>query len=187
MHAEETLSSSLVDHVRTLVSRFRPRRITPTVPPYTIRDDCERDVDIRGYRAEDFEKLVGMYDDFAPEQRAQGVPPLTTEGIRDWLGEIVDGPNVVALCDERVVGHLSLVPDGTDRHELAIFVHQSYQQAGIGSALLAGGLGRASDLGVGYVWLSVGTDKRYQQRLYNRAGFSVVKPGGVTYRMSRKI
>lgn len=187
MHASEKLSSPLLDHIRAFVSQLRPRRITPTLPPYTVCDDCGRDVEIRPYRADDFEGLVEMYDDFASDQRTQGVPPLTRDRVRDWLGELLDGPNVVALCDERVVGHVSLVPDGTDRHELAIFVHQTYQQAGIGSALLAGGLGQARDLGVGYVWLSVGKEKRYQQRLYNRAGFSVVKPGGVAYRMSRSL
>lgn len=64
-----------------------------------------------------------MYDDFDPTQRAQGTPPLGADVIRDWLADITAGVNVVALLEDRVVGHVMVVPDGTDRHELAIFVH----------------------------------------------------------------
>jgi ribosomal protein S18 acetylase RimI-like enzyme len=66
-----------------------------------------------------------------------------------------------------------------------IFVHPDYQRAGIGSNLMAAGLGHAKQADVTYAWLSVEKRKRYQQQFYNRAGFSVVNSSGVTYRMSR--
>jgi len=178
---------SIIEGVRTLAARFRPRRIEPTAPPLTITDDRGRTVELRAYRESDLDALVGMYDDFDPAQRAQGVPPLTVDGIRSWLSEILAGPDVVALSDGRVVGHVSFVPDGTGRHELSIFVHQAYQRAGIGSRLLACGLGQARAAGVEYVWLSVEKDKRHQQRFYSRAGFSVTNPLGMTHRMSRRL
>lgn len=172
---------------RELVDRLRPARITPTALPLRVTDDAGRDVQLRPYRDEDFEKLVRMYDEFDPSQRAQGTPPLGTGAIRQWLAGILEGVNAVAVTDDRVVGHISFVPDGTGRHELAIFVHQAYQHAGIGTQLMAGGMGYASEQGVDYVWLSVESWKRDVQRFYSRAGFSVVNPMGATHRMSRTL
>jgi len=177
----------LLKHIRTLATSLRPRRITPTVPPVTVGDAERREVQVRPYRENDFDALASMYDEFDPTQRAQGVPPLDAEEVREWLSGVLGGPNVVAVVDDEIVGHVGFVPDGTDRHELLIFVHQAYQRAGIGSTLLAAGLGHARQAGVGYVWLSVEKTKRYQQRFYGRAGFSAVNPAGMTYRMSRSL
>lgn len=171
--------------VRRVVSRVRPTRIAPTAPPETITDDEGRDVRLRPYRDGDFEDLVTLYEEFDASQRTQGVPPIGTEAIEEWIHSLLAGVNVVALTDDRIVGHVSFVPDDTDRHELAIFVHQSYQGAGIGTALLAAGLGYAEKQGVEYVWLSVEAGKRDIQRWYARAGFSTVNPMGTAHRMSR--
>jgi ribosomal protein S18 acetylase RimI-like enzyme len=173
--------------IRQLLDRVRPDRITPASPPLSFTDSSEREIHVRPYRPDDFEGLVSMYDDFDPAQRAQGTPPIRTEDIRDWLTGVLEGVNVVALYDDRPVGHISFVPDGTDRHELAIFVHQEFQRAGIGTNLMAAGLGHAREQGVGYVWLSVEVWKRDIQRFYSRAGFSVVNPMGAAHRMSRTL
>jgi ribosomal protein S18 acetylase RimI-like enzyme len=166
---------------------IRPARIRPTVPPATFVDGDDREIHVRPYRDEDFAGLVEMYDDFDPELRAQGTPPIGVEAIEDWLRDILDGVNVVALHDGRPVGHVSFVPDDTGRHELAIFVHQEFQRAGIGSHLMANGLGHARQQGVTYVWLSVESWKRGIQRFYSRAGFSTVNPMGAAHRMSRTL
>ncbi|MGB9965439.1 N-acetyltransferase family protein [Halobacterium hubeiense] len=170
---------------RRLVARLRPERISLTPPPLTFTDGEDREVVVRAAEDDDFESLVAMYDDFDPAQRAQGTPPLGEDAIRDWLDDVLDGPNVVALVDGDVVGHVMFVPDGTGRHELAIFVHQDYQRAGVGTHLLAAGLEHARQEGVEYVWLSVESWKRGAQRLYQRAGFSTVNPMGAAHRMSR--
>lgn len=103
----------------------------------------------------------------------------------EWLEGLAEGVNAVAIVDDRPIGQVSFVPDGTGRHELAIFVHQDYQRAGIGSELLAVGMGHAAQQGVEYVWLSVERNKGHLLRLYSRAGFSAVNPLGFTPRMSR--
>lgn len=160
-------------------------RITAESPPASFVDGEGRDVTVRPYREPDFESLVVMYDDFDSAQRAQGTPPIGTDNVREWLGTILDGVNAVAVHDGRVVGHVAFVPDGTDRHELAIFVHQNYQRAGIGTRLLGVGMGHADEQGVEYVWPTVEPWKRGAQNLYRRAGFTVVNPMGSTHRMSR--
>lgn len=171
--------------LRKLGSIIQPRRISPVSVPLSFTDGESRDIHIRPYTDEDFNDLADMYDEFDSAQRAQGTPPTGADAVRDWLTDVLDGVNVIALHDDRVVGHVCFVPDGTGRHELAIFVHQEYQQAGIGPNLMAAGMGHAQDNGVTYVWLSVESWKRNAQRLYNRAGFSTVNPMGAAHRMSR--
>ncbi|WP_054583771.1 GNAT family N-acetyltransferase [Halolamina pelagica] len=173
--------------VRGLLDRIRPARIHPTEPPSTIVDDDGREIQIRPYRDETFAGLIEMYDTFDPEQRAQGTPPIRRDEIRAWVEGLLAGVNVVALHEGRPVGHVSFVPDGTDRHELAIFVHQEYQHAGIGSELMANGLGFAREQGIRYVWLTVESWKRGVQRFYSRAGFSTINPMGAAHRMSRTL
>ncbi len=173
--------------VSGLLARIRPTRITIVRPPVTFVDGAGREIVVRPYRPGDFDGLVEMYATFDPAQRAQGTPPLDAEAVREWLTGLLEGVNVVALDDGRPVGHVSFVPDGTDRHELAIFVHQDFQQAGIGTKLMAAGLGHARQRGVSYVWLSVESWKRGLQRFYSRAGFSVVNPMGAAHRMSRTL
>lgn len=171
--------------IRTFRDTVGPDRITPRNPPFQITDENSREIELRPYRESDFESLVSMYADFESAGRAQGVPPLDTPAIRDWLDGILGGPNVVACHGERPIGHVSFVPDGTGRYELAIFVHQAYQHAGIGSSLLAAGMGQAKRAGATYVWLSVETSNRDLHRFYTRAGFRAVNPMGMTHRMSR--
>ena len=171
--------------VRTVYERLRPERIEPHAPPRSMADDRGREIRLRRFEPDDFGALSAMYERLDPDSRAQGVPPETPEAIREWLSGVLDGPDVVACHDGRIVGHVSLVPDGTDRHELAIFVDDDYQRAGIGSALLGTGLGHADREGVEYVWLSVEKADRGLHRFYARAGFSVVNPMGMTHRMSR--
>ena len=176
----------LVDGVRSVVTRLVPDPDAALLsPPLTFTDDRGRTVLLRPYDLADFEALVEMYDDFDPTQRAQGTPPLREADVRTWLEKVLAGPSVVACVDDRLVGHVVFVPDGTDRHELAVFVHQDYQHAGIGTHLVRAGLGHAKREGVTYVWLSVEVWKRGAQKLYSNVGFSTVNPMGSTHRMSR--
>ncbi len=171
--------------LETVVDRIRPRRIRPATPPVTFTDSSNRQITLRPYRESDYGSLVEMYDGLDSESRAQGTPPMDPTAISEWVSTNLVGPDVVALHGTQLIGHVSFVPDGTGRHELAIFVHQDFQQRGIGSELLAVGMGHARDQGVEYVWASVEKSSRHVHRFYTRAGFSVNNPMGITYRMSR--
>lgn len=179
--------ANVLGWIRRIVDAIRPTRIAPIEPPHTFRDREGREIHVRPYDPADSDALTDMYDAFDPSHRAQGTPPIGRAAIEHWLADILDGVNVVALHGDRIVGHVSFVPDGTGRHELAIFVHQDYQRAGIGTDLLAVGMGHAERQGVGYVWLSVESWKRGIQRFYSRAGFSVINAMGTAYRMSRSL
>lgn len=188
LDAVRTTLSASRDAVRRAAERVSDRGDSFPELPLTATDEAGRAITYRPYEDEDFEPLVGMYDDFDPADRAQGTPPLGEQRVRSWLADVLDGVHAVAVDDERVVGHVMLVPDGTGRHELAIFVHQSHQGAGIGTTLLRAGLGHARDAGLGYVWLSVGASERGLQKWYSRVGgFSTVNPMGMAHRMSRRL
>ena len=144
-------------------------------PPTTFVDRSDRSVEIRPYDGseEAYEALVAMYDAFDPADRAQGIPPGGEQRIRGWLETILgeDCLNVLAWCDGEVAGHATLVPDEDDVYELAIFVHQEYQEAGIGTRLIRGLLGYGQAEGIGKVWLTVERWNRAAVALYKKIGF----------------
>jgi len=129
------------------------------------------------------EALVDMYDAFDPADRAQGIPPSGRGRIRGWLDTVLapDCYNVIAWDrgrdPERAAGHATLVPDD-DAAELAIFVLQRYQEAGIGTRLLRALLGHGRAGGVRRVWLSVERWNRAAVALYRKIGFETVEEGG---------
>ncbi len=145
-----------------------------SVPPIEFTDREDRAVEIRPYDGteEGYESLVEMYDAFDPADRAQGIPPGGESRIRDWLDAILDDDclNVLAWCNGEVAGHATLVPDG-DAYELAIFVHQDYQRAGIGTHLIRGLLGHGQAEGIRKVWLTVERWNRAAVSLYKKIGF----------------
>jgi len=141
-------------------------------PPVEFEDREERRIEVRPYEEGDDEALVAMYDAFDPADRAQGIPPSTEERIRDWLELIVDeGHNVIAWHDDAVAGHATLVPDGAEAYELAIFVTQEYQRAGIGGQLIRALLGYGASQDVERVWLTVERWNRAAVALYEDVGF----------------
>ena len=163
-------------------------------PPETIedRDDRSITVDVLESDASVVDALTEMYQEFDSADRAQGIPPTGETAIRRWLDPIVrNGINVgayheaagpdAAAVPEGYVGHATLVPDtdepesvddpGAIEYELAIFVLQDYQRAGIGTVLLETLLGHASELGVERVWLTVERWNGPAIALYERVGF----------------
>ncbi|WP_128477152.1 GNAT family N-acetyltransferase [Halorussus pelagicus] len=139
-------------------------------PPVSFEDRKDRRIEIRPYEDADFEAVVEMYADFEPADRAQGIPPATESRVRDWFENLLEGLNVVAWHEDRAVGHATLVPDD-DASELAIFVHQDYQRAGIGSDLIRALLGHGQAEGVEKVWLTVERWNHAAVNLYESVGF----------------
>ncbi|PSQ19834.1 GNAT family N-acetyltransferase [Halobacteriales archaeon QS_8_69_26] len=144
-------------------------------PPRTVEDRADRTVEFRAVDEDRTEDLVAMYRAFDPSDRAQGIPPVGEERIREWVEQLLDeGVNVVARHDGGTVGHATLVPDAptdADSHELAIFVLGDYQGAGIGTELLRTLLGEGARQGVDRVWLTVEPWNKPAIRVYEKVGF----------------
>ncbi|WP_408957140.1 GNAT family N-acetyltransferase [Natrinema sp. 74] len=154
-------------------------------PPTTVEDRKERTIEIQApaeFAGEPLDDVVEMYTEFDPADRAQGIPPTGDARIRDWLETIGDySVNVVARHDGDVIAHAMLVPDTDEpsaigdnseiEWELAIFVLQAYQRAGIGTVLLKNLLGHAGEIGISHVWLTVERWNNPAIALYERVGF----------------
>jgi GNAT superfamily N-acetyltransferase len=143
-------------------------------PPLSIEDKEGRDIEVRVYDGSEaqYEALVSMYVEFDPADRAQGIPPGQEKRVREWLDNILDSEclNVVAWNGDEAAGHATLVPDG-EAYELAIFVLQKYQGAGIGTTLMRALLGHGREEGVEKVWLTVERWNRAAVNLYKKTGF----------------
>jgi GNAT superfamily N-acetyltransferase len=142
-------------------------------PPRGFTDAEGRDIVVDRAGTEAFETLVAMYVDFDPGDRAQGIPPIGEEEIREWLDAVLaaDSFNVVASHGDRAVGHATLVPDADGDYELAIFVLDGFQGARIGTELVRSLLGWAQAEGVADVWLTVERWNDPAIRLYRTVGF----------------
>ena len=119
-------------------------------PGWAFTDAAGREVVlvvVDRFEGAELDALVGMYADLDRRHCAQGLPPRGRDAIRDWLADL-PGLHLVARHDDRTVGHAALVPDGEGGHELVIFVHQSYHDAGIGTPLLGTLLAHAPTVGV---------------------------------------
>lgn len=145
------------------------------VPPVEFVDREGRPIEIRPYDGSEaeFEALVEMYAEFDPSDRAQGIPPGREPRIRTWLESILadDCLNVIAWDNDTAAGHSTLVPDGEDDYELAIFVLQPYQQAGIGTHLIESLLGHGASHGIQKAWLTVERWNHPAVSLYKKVGF----------------
>jgi len=144
-------------------------------PPVKFDDRESRPIEIQPYDSSDaeFDALVEMYAKFDPSDRAQGIPPGEEPRIRTWLESILadDCLNVIAWDGETAAGHSTLVPDGDEDYELAIFVLQGYQQAGIGTHLIESLLGYGNEHDICKVWLTVERWNHPAVSLYEKVGF----------------
>lgn len=156
-------------------------------PPLSFEDREGREITIRDY--DDLEAVVEMYIIFEPADRAQGIPPAGEADIRRWLDNILveEAVNVVAWHDDRAVGHAVLVPDRQGAYELAIFVLNAYQGAGIGTRLMEALLGRGQNEGIEHVWLTVERWNKAAIRLYHKMGFEESDPEGFELEMAARL
>jgi RimJ/RimL family protein N-acetyltransferase len=119
-----------------------------------------------------FEQLVEMYEHFEPKRAAQGLPPAGRDRILSWLGHLQkSGENLVALYQDRVIGHTILCPVSPTRAEFAIFIDQEYRNQGIGTKFTEVTLEFAREKGYHRVWLSVEVNNLCAIRVYKKRGF----------------
>jgi ribosomal protein S18 acetylase RimI-like enzyme len=149
-------------------------------------DGESRQIRMRTYerRLTDFDALVDMYAVFGPDDRAQGLPPMSRGAIGDWLAQL-DGTHVVAFHGATPVGHAVLAPPESETVELAVFVRPSYQNASVGTNLLEELLARGAAVGVREVYLHVERSNRAAIALYRSYGFTVEAERAVELRMRR--
>ena len=125
---------------------------------------------------EDREALVAMYDDFAPDQAAQGLPPRRRSRITGWLDDVLAaGCNFVVSGEAGIVGHALYTPTDDEVPEFAVFVHQDYQGRGIGTEVSKHVVATAAVADREALTLIVDPDNRTARHLYEKLGFEIVE------------
>ena len=146
-----------------------------------FRDKLGESVIIRPYEhSKDRDRLVEMYVNFDPDDRCLGLPPLTREGIEEWIDYLAEeGFGLVAEHDGRIVGHVAVVPTKDNREvELDIFVIKDHQNRGIGQELLRCMIEFCRK--AGYEGISLLTTRWNVKaiRIFRKFGFVIQNPNG---------
>ncbi|WP_456369472.1 N-acetyltransferase family protein [Geoglobus sp.] len=151
----------------------------PEFEPVVFVDRKGDQVVIRRYvHDRDRENLIHMYETFSPDNRCLGLPPSTRIAIEHWVDYLAErGFALVAEIDGRIVGHCSIVPteDGK-KVDLSIFVHQDYQDRGIGQKLLRNMIEYARKAGFDGIMLVTERSNERALHVYRKLGFQVVNP-----------
>ena len=152
---------------------------TPSVPLTLFFDKHDRKFRICRYGSRDFERLVEMYISFEPKGQAGGLPPTDRPRIRAWLETLTSqGLNLIAKDKSRVVGHSALSPLNEREAEVAVFVHQDVQGAGLGHKLVTCLVTIANLRNFEKVWGLVESENSTIIHINHSLGFS-------TYRISQ--
>lgn len=134
-----------------------------------------RSVGIRDYRSSDEESLISMYAGLSPESLRWSMPPYNRQRIERWISNMTNSIITVAVEKDRVVGHLQISigtsPPFRDIGDLFIYIHQDYQNLGLGAALMREGLRLAQARRLHRVELTVVADNQRALKLYEKMGF----------------
>lgn len=131
---------------------------------------------MRRYEEGDFDAIVKMYEDLDPSSRSMGLPPRTQDGLERWLTELTEeGWNLVAIDGDRVVGHVGVAPATTADPQFVIFVHDDYQNRGIGAELIKHVVAYAADQGHTALRLDVAKENCRAIAVYRNVEFEITK------------
>jgi RimJ/RimL family protein N-acetyltransferase len=134
-----------------------------------------RKVKIRQYRPSDKEGVVSMYEGLSKESLRWSMPPYNRERIERMTSDLENRIIVLGFDGQRAVGHLQVMLATNARFrgtgELFIYLHQDFQNVGLGAALLSEGIALARTRGMHRVELTVVADNQRAIRLYEKVGF----------------
>ena len=142
----------------------------------TLKDG--RVVQIREFRMEDKEKLFEMYESLSPEAVHWGTPSYTRDRIeRNWLNNLQNMIPLVAFYGDKLVGHAQIFKFPHARRkgtgDLAMYLHQDFQNVGLGTVILAELLKLARKEEMHRIGLHVIAVDKIAVRLYEKISFKV--------------
>jgi ribosomal protein S18 acetylase RimI-like enzyme len=145
-----------------------------------MRDKEGKPFAIRSYRGteQEYFALKAMYDSFEPKECAQGLPTCLEEHRDAWLRSLLgERLNLLAFVENGCVGHAALLEMEPHKScEYFIFVHQTHQNRGIGTAITDTVRRVAKDLGYQLLWLTVEMTNRRAIHVYEKVGFCRIGP-----------
>jgi ribosomal protein S18 acetylase RimI-like enzyme len=112
----------------------------------------------------------------AGEASTLGLPPKTPARRDDWLATLTEnGLNLVAVAEDRVLGHVAAVPVDDENPELVVFVHPEMRGRGVGTELLKQVVAYADERGAESLRLTVASGNRRAIHVYDNLGFDVAE------------
>lgn len=156
---------------------------TPHRPPRCPRFVDEEGVPllVRRYEDGDFERVVEMYEALDLSNRTMGIPPKSSDRLREWLRSLTDnGWHKIALDGDHVVGHIGVVPATSSAPQLVTFVRDRYQNRSIGTELVKHAIASAADYGHAALTLDVSKGNRPAIVVYKNIGFEVIEEGATS-------
>jgi RimJ/RimL family protein N-acetyltransferase len=126
----------------------------------------------------DYPAIKELYRKFEPKELSQGLPPRLEHKREEWLRYVVDeGINLLAIMEGKTVGHAALFEMERDKScEYLIFIHQDYQNRGIGTALTQLMRELVREMGYSQIWLTVEARNFKAIHVYEKVGFCFVGP-----------
>ncbi len=139
----------------------------------TLKDG--RKVTIRNFTPSDQEALVTMYASLSPEAVRWGLPPYDRAKVVRLTSNLEYKINMIALSDARTVGHVQIYTFPMRQMkgvgELLIYLHQDFQNLGLGTAMLREGIREARARNWHRVRLTVVAENYRAVRSYEKVGF----------------
>jgi RimJ/RimL family protein N-acetyltransferase len=141
--------------------------------PAVLKDG--RRVKIRTYKPSDKEALGSMYAGLSNESLRWSMPPYNRERIERMTSDLENRILLLGFDGQRAVGHLQIMLATNARFrgtgELFIYLHQDFQNVGLGTALMSEGIALARARGMHRLELTVVADNQRAIRLYEKVGF----------------
>ena len=131
---------------------------------------------VRRLRPEEQPLLDEMYETFSPLEASMGLPPRDPIRRHTWLAALQSGTNLGAFVEEKLAGHLVLMPTG-HLAEMAVFVQQDFRRQGVGTALVRTAIEEARAQGLLALWVLISSDNPGARAALRNIGFGTAWEG----------
>jgi RimJ/RimL family protein N-acetyltransferase len=136
-----------------------------------------RKLALRFLTVNDKERLFQMFSSMSDEALEWSAAPYTMEGIERWTKNLSSMIALVAEFHGKIVGWASIYKPPQSRKkgigDLAIYLHQDFHDAGLGTAMTKQLLRLARNEEMHRIELTVVKENKIALRLYEKFGFQI--------------
>ena len=142
---------------------------------WTVKTKDGRTVTLRFLVRKDKKGLEEFFASMSAKALEWGNPPYTDEVVDGWISNLENMIALVAIYDERIVGYAMISKGTRERRkgvgDLAMYLHQGFQNAGLGTAILTRLLNVARKEGLHRIGIHVIEGNKIAIHLYEKFGF----------------
>jgi len=136
-----------------------------------------KEVTLRFRRINDVNNLFLMFSSMSEKALEWSMAPYTKDRIEGWMNDL---PNLIPLVSEyqgKIVGHAVIHKFPHERRkgtgELAVYLHDDFQNVGLGTAMTKRLLKLAKKEKMHRIELSVVAENKIALHLYEKCGFQI--------------